>query len=131
MARGKFNPIVSLPRFFSFQEPALLHPKDTAGQTIADVARFIEADYDLLHIFYEMKKAEIKSIIIQEVKLAWKYGRDQEIVNNIISDKIKSLYRQFMLRAEHGIKTKAAMDNNRQSFLDTGAYVAGMRVKVG
>ena len=131
MGRSKFNPIVTIPPFFIFREPTLLHPKDTAGQTIADVARFLEADYDILHIFYRMKKTEIKSIIVKEVKLAWKYGRDQSMVNNLIAEQIKNIFREFMLKQGHGIVTQAAIKKGRQSFIDTGAYLAGMQVKVG
>lgn len=129
---NEFNPIVTLPREIIFQEPQRKHPKNSGKgeNTIADVAKKLEKDYDILHIFMRKYKDKIKSVIIQEVKLAWNSKRDQEMVNNIIGDRIKNLFRQFIIRDETGIKTLAALAAGRQSFVDTGAYYKSLIVKV-
>lgn len=126
-----FNPIVSIPHQIIFSEPMRKHPgKGSKTETVFDVATDLEKGYDILHIFYRMYKDELKSIIIQEVKLAWKMGRDQEATNKAISKRIYNLWVMFVIREEHGIKTKAALREGRQSFIDTGSYYKSMIVKI-
>jgi hypothetical protein len=128
---NQFNPIVTIPRQIIFREPLRKHPgKGSKTETVFKVATDLEEGYSIAHIFYRMYKDELKSIIIQEVKRAWKSGRDQEATNQVIAERIKNLWRQFIIREEHGIKTKAALREGRQSFVDTGAYYKGMAIKV-
>jgi len=126
-----FNPIVSIPHQIIFREPLRKHPgKFNQKETVFDVATDLEGRYDILHIFYRMCKDELKSIIIQEVKRAWKMGRDQEATNGIIAERIKNAFRVFIIEEKHGIKTLAAIREGRQSFIDTGAYYKFMNVVI-
>lgn len=129
--KSNFSPIVTIPSKITFREPQRQHPKNIDNpKTVSEVAKKLEKDYEPLHIFYRKYKDKIKSVIIEEVKRAWNAGRDQEIVNNIIAERIKALWRQFILRDETGVKTRAAQKAGRQSFLDTGTYYKSMKVQV-
>lgn len=126
----EFNPIVTIPSQLIFREPQRQHPNASHSETISKIAKKLEKDYDVLHIFYRQYKSKIKSVIIAEVKRAWNAGRDQEQVNGIIGEKIKNMFRQFMIKEEHGIRTRTAQRENRQSFIKTGAYYKSLKVAV-
>ena len=129
--RRDFNPIVTIPRKLQFKEPIKKHAKlRNESETVGDVARQLESNYDVIGIFFKMYKNEIKSIIIQEVRAAWKYGRDQQETNRNIGSRVQSLWRQDILNEENGIKTKAAQDAGRQSFVYTGDYYKSLQVRV-
>lgn len=128
----KINPIVTIPARITFREPTRKHPgkKNYEDLTVSAVAKDLEDRYDILHIFYRMYKQKIKSAIIEEIKLSWKHESDQNIVNGQIAERIKNMWRMFLVREEHGIKTGAAIAEQRQSFIDTGAYYKSMNIKV-
>jgi len=121
---------ISLPKTVRFTEPTILHPKNSKTLTVAALAKILERKYDLLHKFVRMHKKDITGVIIKNVKRSWKYGKEQEEVNSVIADEIKNMFRMYILREEHGIKTKASRVRGSQSFIDTGAYFSSFFIIV-
>ena len=120
--------LAQTPSAIVFTEPRVTHPK--SDSTVAEVAKSLEKRYHLAHIFAKMHLKDVKKVIISEMAKAWKYARPQVQMNEIISKKVKTLWRNYIIRQEHDIHTAAAKRRGNQSFIDTGTYYTAMKVKV-
>jgi len=122
--------MITAPKRIDFKEPELMHPNAEDGETILDVANRLEHRYSLFQKFVAIKQHELESIIATEMALAIKHGYGNDIMDAAIDGRIKEIWRNFLMNEEHGIRTRAADVNNRQSFVDSGAYMGGMTIGV-
>lgn len=116
-----------------FTSPDLMHPKggndESEQKTILEVARSIEKRYKLIEIFVSMYKDKFEKIIADEMARILK-GKTVDAVKGTIQEKIKNDWRRFVQNQEHGIMTKAAMDREGTSFIETTAYYLSLQPKV-
>lgn len=103
------------------------HPN---GGTVIDIANRLEQKYDLLRTFVVLHKSDLEKIIASEMALAIKHGYDNIVMDSAIDGRIKEVWRSFLMNEEHGIRTKAAEEKNRQSFIDSGTYMNALTIGV-
>lgn len=101
----------------SFRSPSRLHA-DSPDTPVSEVALKLEKRYKVIAKFAEMHESGIKNIIVQIA-----LGRMERIVGE---EKIRDLWREYIINEEHGIKTKAAEERGNQSFVDSGDYFGSL-----
>ena len=101
----------------SFRSPSRPHA-DSPDTPVSEVARQLESRFSVIRTFSEMYKSQIKNIIVQIA-----LGRMERIVGE---EKIRDLWREYIINEEHGIKTNAARERGNQSFVDSGDYFGSL-----
>lgn len=122
--------MITAPKRIDFKEPELMHPKAEDGETILDVANRLEHRYNLLAKFVAIRKRDLEAIIADEMAQAIKHDYGNDRMDAAIDGRIKEVWRNFLMNEEHGIRTRAADVNNRQSFIASGAYMGGLTIGV-
>lgn len=122
--------MITAPKRIDFKEPEMMHPNAEDGETIFEVATRLEHRYNVLAKFVAIRQKDLEGILAAEMALAIKHGYGNDIMDAAIDGRIKEIWRNFLMNEEHGIRTRAADVNNRQSFVDSGAYMGGMTIGV-
>ena len=122
--------MITAPKRIDFKEPELMHPKAEDGETILDVANRLEHRYNLLAKFVAIRKRDLEAIIADEMAQAIKHDYGNDRMDAAIDGRIKEVWRNFLMNEEHGIRTRAADVNNRQSFIASGSYMGGLTIGV-
>ena len=119
-------------------EPERVHTKSNTITT-ATLAFILEAKYKLMQKFYEHIKtalearaASITQDVILDTKQRTRLDRVaiEKIYNTRLGAWLQNEWRAYIVRGTHGIKTKAAQDTDRQSFIDTGDYFKSLQVRI-
>lgn len=102
------------------------------GQTVAEVAGKLEAEYGLMRTFWDMHQEEIVKLLLDEFARCVRTGED--FTGKRTMQKVKTMFVNYLDKEEHGIKTMAALRGvrhrnkevefgpPRESFIDTGDY---------
>lgn len=101
----------------SFRSPSRPHA-DSETTSVSEVARELERRYAVIATFAKLYESEIKKIIVQ---IALK--RMERLVGE---EKIRDMWREYVINEDHGIKTKAAAERGNQSFVDSGDYFGSL-----
>jgi len=101
----------------SFRSPSRLHA-DSPDTPVSEIAKQLESRFSVIHIFARTYKSEIKNIIVQIA-----LGRMERIAGE---EKIRDLWREYVMNEEHGIKTNAARERGNQSFVDSGDFFGSL-----
>lgn len=126
-------------RSFSFTEPLKKHGKSrnkiakfpyNPKTTVAEVARELESRFGIIDTFAEKYKTEIAQIITSASvdRIFGRMTRTEAYAE--IQSKIRKHFQAYLRYEEHGIKTKTALIEGRQSFIDTGEYKDLLKVKI-
>ncbi|HEC1823352.1 TPA: hypothetical protein R1765_001976 [Campylobacter coli] len=120
-----FKSLLKTTSFFeiSFESPDILHPNSDYA-TISDVAKFIESKYNLVQkftIYIKPKLLEKMAEYIFSNKSNWEF---------LLQEWIKGEWRDYIVDQLHKIRTKASILEDRESFINTGAYYKTMQVKI-
>ena len=107
-----------------FVEPAMMHPGGD-GVEIAEVALFLEHKYELCSRFIEYIRPQL---IKQASRYLLNTTRNDPFF--LLENWLKNEWRDYIIDELHGIKTKAAEKESRESFVDTGAYYRSMIILV-
>lgn len=99
-------------------------PHENGGGTISEVAQSLERRYGIISIFTRKIESKFKDYLIKEVL------RFREVDMQMIEEWIRNEWREFIIGAGTGIVTKAAQENGRQSFIDTGGYYENMYMQI-
>lgn len=119
---------------FKFIAPSKLHAGG-GQQSVSDIAVFLESEYGLVSGFTKHTKAEL---VKRVEKLSQKYLLDKSLTlrsleknyNRDLSGWLQSKWRDYINSEAHKIKTKAAEEEDRVSFVDTGDYFKSIAVRV-
>ncbi len=106
-----------------FLEPELLHPNSDT-ESIADVAIYIEAKYGLCKKFTNYiipKLAEKYCVYVLSGQKNWQF---------MLSQWLQSEWRDYMVNQLHKVNSQLADEENREAFINTGAYYRSLVVKV-
>ena len=122
--------MITAPKRIDLIEPEIPHPDGENGETIYDIAQRLEARYALFQKFVALRKKDIEQVLVSEMVLGIKYNWTNEYMDKQILGRIKQIWSVFLINEEHGIKTKAAENEDRQSFVKTGAYKDNFRIGV-
>jgi hypothetical protein len=120
--------MITAPTRIDFLDPNMQHPKDDI--TVNELANKLEEQYGLLHAFIALHKRDIEKIIVSEMVLAIKHDDTNVNMDEHINGRVQRLWQVYIMNEEHGIKTKAAELDNRQSFVDSGTYMNAMTIGV-
>lgn len=101
----------------SFRSPSRPHA-DSPDTPVSEVAIKLEKRYKVIAKFADIYESEIKNIVVQIA-----LGRMERIVGE---EKIRDLWREYVIDEEHGIKTDAARERGNQSFVDSGDYFGSL-----
>lgn len=118
--RGFLNKLKK-PIQIVFIEPDRLHPNSDTT-TVGEVATLLEDKYHLIENFTKKYKNEITKKLLQYAKNNpnnWKF---------LLSEYIKNEWRDYMVSELHNIKTKIATKEQRESFINTGAYYKSLQI---
>jgi hypothetical protein len=120
--------MITAPRSIDFIEDAgIMNPN---GGSTFDVAMKLEIRYSVLAKFVALHKYDIERAIAFAMADAIKHGFDNDRMDAAIELGIKPMWQAYLLNEEHGIHTRAAEKNNRQSFVDTGTYLRALKIGV-
>ncbi|HDZ5057801.1 TPA: hypothetical protein RTG63_001664 [Campylobacter jejuni] len=106
-----------------YESPDMLHP-NSDYQTISDVANFLEDKYHLLQnfsIYIKPKLLKKLSEYILSNKNNWDF---------LLSEWLKGEWRDYIVEQLHHIKTKLSQMEDREAFINTGAYYKTISVKI-
>lgn len=122
-----YYPIVRIPKKLIFKEPVRMHAPskysdDADKKTIYDLAVELEDRYNIIHKFIVAYKSETEEIIRKELLLSFFHKKSQEEFESAVIDNIRTLWRTFILNAEHGMTTKASESRGDPAFVDTSDY---------
>ena len=102
------------------------------GETVAEVAAKLEAEYGIMATFWEMYRDEVTKLLMEEFARCMR--TDERFTGKRTMQKVKTMFVTYLDKEEHGIKTMAAMRGvrhrnkevefgpPRESFIDTGEY---------
>jgi hypothetical protein len=118
----------------------------TGTQTTGDVAEWLEEEYHVMEVFYELHKEQIASSLERSVTVAFEGLLSGRAVAPFASaeSKIASMFRKMLDSGElegaaegaaqrgvnHRLKHPYAKRGPRPSFIDTGLYQLSMRAWV-
>ncbi|EGV1470929.1 hypothetical protein JF110_001654 [Campylobacter jejuni] len=106
-----------------YEAPDILHPNSDTS-TISEVAIFIESKYKLLYNFSIFIKPKLLTKLSEYIlfnKNDWKF---------LIQEWLKGEWRDYIVEQLHHIKTKSSILDDREAFIDTGAYYKSISVKI-
>lgn len=107
--------------------------------TTATLAFILEARYKIMQKFFThiqralaARAASITQDVILDTKKKQRFDRAglEKIYNTRLGAWLQSEWRSYIVSEAHGIKTQAAQDANRQSFIDTGDYFKSLQVRI-
>lgn len=117
-------------------EPERTHTKSDTLTTAA-LAFMLEARYKIMRKFsehiskaLEARAAAVTQDIILETKRTFNNTKIEAEYNKRLGAWLQNEWRRYIVSEAHGIKTKAAQDNDRKSFVDTGDYFKSLQVRI-
>lgn len=96
-----------------FLSPSRLHSSED-DVTISEVAKKLEKNYGVIKEFNKKYKNEIIRAIAE-----YRFGRRGK---EDAEERIRSLWRTFIIGNESGMTTKASQERGSQPFVDSGDY---------
>lgn len=138
-------------RALSFNFPLIIHPSSldnekikeknlskswggygsaTEIKTVAEVAEDLEERYQILDTFSSIHNEDISRILSKELALAVLGKQTAQQAEEISSAKITTIFRDYLRKEEHGIKTKASRKRGTKSFIDTTTYMQSIYSKI-
>lgn len=102
------------------------------GITVAQVAEQLEAEFGVMGAFWSIHEDEIRQLLLDEFMRCIR--TDEDFTGKRTAQKIRTMFRTYLDKEEHGIKTRAAAmgvrhrnkeveyGEPRESFIDTGDY---------
>ena len=123
--------MITAPTRLDIIEHEIPHPDGAEGTTIHDVAMRLEHKYALVQKFVALHKADLETILAFAMADAIKHGYTNDYMDKGINGKVKEVWRMFLINEEHGIRTRAAEADNRQSFVKSGSYMNDFTIGVG
>ena len=109
-----------------FIEPNMLHPDSDIS--IFELARQLEKRFQLCEKFISSKEIT-EAIEIRTLEIAMR-GYSKDRMRFDLENFIMSRWQEYIRNELHNIKTKAALKENRKSFIKSGAYYENMRIIV-
>lgn len=117
-------------------EPERVHTKSNVITT-ATLAFILEAKYKIMQKFYsyiskalEARAASITQDVIFDTKKSYNRVSIEAEYNKRLGAWLQNEWRKYIVSGAHGIKTQAAKDADRQSFVDTGDYFKSLQVRI-
>lgn len=118
-------------------EPERVHTNSNTITT-ATLAFILEAKYKILQNFYkhiarslEARAASItQDVIMDTTRKVYNRVSIEAEFNKRLGAWLQNEWRTYIVSEAHGIKTKAARDADRQSFIDTGDYFKSLQVRI-
>lgn len=117
-------------------EPERVHTKSNVITT-ATLAFILEAKYKIMQKFYsyiskalEARTASITQDVILDTKKSYNRVSIEAEYNKRLGAWLQNEWRKYIVSEAHGIKTQAAKDADRQSFVDTGDYFKSLQVRI-
>jgi hypothetical protein len=119
--------MITPPKSIDFIEP---HGKHPDGGDVNEIANRLEKKYELLQKFLALHKKDIERAICFAMAYAIKHNYSNEKMDYDINLALLPMWRTFLTNEEHGIRTRAAEEEDRQSFIKRGVYMGNMRIGV-
>ncbi len=100
----------------------------------SDISNFelaveLEDRYNVIEMFTNDKKDVIIDIIATDYIRALKHFRTT-MNTKTIETKIQNLWREYMIKGEHGIVSKRSIDTGTVGLIDTGDYYKSLVIKI-
>lgn len=110
-----------------FSSPFLRLYPNSKKATVHSVAVKLEKKYHIMEDFYRQNKAKISKILLD----AYLRKMDGKGLNESrINGQMQALWRDWLSKEGHGIKTKSAEEEGRTSFIDTGNYMRFLHFEI-
>ena len=110
-----------------FIEPDITHPK-SKEVSVSEVAKFLEKKYKICQTFTAYIKTELLTKILKSLLNGKEKKFEREKFK--IEQWLQAEWRDFIVTDKTGIRTKIAQEEDRVSFIDTGAYYLSMQIKI-
>lgn len=110
-----------------FSSPFLRLYPNSKKATVHSVAMKLEKKYHLMEEFYKQNKDKITKIL-REAYLRRFEGKNFNEAR--VNGQMQALWRDWLSSEGHGIKTKAAEEEGRASFIDTGNYMRFLHFEI-
>lgn len=103
--------------------------------TTAELASILEGKYGLISSFSEFVSPKlynrIEKYVFQLVQKQMKKEQFEREINKNLGQWLQNEWRNYINSQEHRITTKAARDENRVPFVETGDYFKSIIVSIG
>lgn len=102
----------------------------STGETTTDVAGRLEDKYKLFSTFLNTSALQtVEDNLFSEIKEKLQ-GKSMAPIGVLTASKVDSAWIEYIQQEQHGIKTKAAKDNGRTSFVETTALFRSYTTQV-
>ena len=108
--------------------PSKYYGANNDNTTTYQVAIDLEDRYNVMLKFIKSRETEIINILTKELTLA--INKARKINDNIISEGIKNLWRNYMIRGEHGITSQRSRETGGVALIDTGEYYKSLIIRI-
>lgn len=119
---------------FKFLSPARLHP-NSDYLTTAQLAQILEGKYGLISGFTDYT---IKDLMKRIEKIVHRFASEKVLTKKCLENNfnrelggwLQNQWRDYINHEKHNIESKAAKEENRQAFVETGDYFKSITVRI-